>query len=149
MDRTSSASPRVIFGVVEVLWRASWSFLGPQKTSKNHNSCSQHVMIRELNYESWTVSYFYHVFSLCVLSYSGMFTTTLRLLKWPWPLFQTVDWLQTPAEVPWSEDLFPWISRLRRFFSSFTRILDKFHPPGALFHSVSCVCFSMTDISSP
>eukprot|EP00434_Breviolum_minutum_P000201 symbB.v1.2.000170.t1/scaffold9.1/size550961/26 len=29
----------------------------------------------------------------------GPMESFMELLKWPWPLFQTVDWLQTPAEV--------------------------------------------------
>lgn len=45
-------------------------------------------------------------------------------------------------------DLFHEFWDLGDFFSRFTRILDKFHPPGTLFHSVSCVCFYDWYISS-
>lgn len=140
MDRTSSASPRVIFGVVEVPWRVSWSFLGPTKakTSKNHHSWSQHVMIRELNYESGNALLLPCVFIVCFVIFWDVWTT-LRLLKWPWPLFETVDWLQTPAEVPWSV-IYSMNFETLDFFSRFTRILDKFHPPGTLVpFSVLCV----------
>lgn len=124
-----------------VSWDYKSSNFHNGKHIEKHHSWSQHVMIRELN-QSLTLwlrlPYFYHVFSLCVVIFWDV-RTTLRLLKWPWPLFETVDWLQTPAEVPWSV-IYSMNFETLDFFSRFTRILDKFHPPGTLVpFSVLCV----------
>lgn len=146
MDRTSSASPRVIFAVVEVLWRASWSFFATKvpistkaKNIEKQNSWSQHVMIRELNYESWNALLLPCVLIVCchVLGCLNNIEVTKVAMATFWNGGLVANTCRGPLEC----DLFHEFWDLGDFFSRFTRILDKFRPPGTLFHSVSCVCF--------